>query len=309
MKTDISVVIVTRNEASSLYRALASVKKLAKEVVVVDLESSDDSVKVAQSYGAIVFPHRFADYVEKVRNFSLTKVTGPWVLVLDPDEELPPKLAKKLRLIADSANSADYYQISRQNIIFGKWIRSSRWWPDFNIRFFKKGFVNWTERLHGVPLTHGRGADIAAEEGLAIIHHHYDSLNKYLVWANRYADIRARDAEYEGRSFSWLDLVQKPTSEFFSRYFFGHGYQDGTHGLAVCLLQSFAELLVALKIWEKEKFPQAEIKLPEVTRELSEISRQLSYWEADAELSSGPGGVKAIAARLRRKLYSRKGIS
>jgi len=155
----ISVVINTLNEEKNLPRAIASIKGLADEIIVVDMQSDDRTKEVAEGLGALVYDHKRTGYVEPARNFAIAKAVGPWVLVLDADEEIPPKLAKKLRVFAQK-EGADFYRIPRKNIVFGSWLRHSRWWPDYNIRFFKKGKVTWNEVIHSVPMTSGKGIDL-----------------------------------------------------------------------------------------------------------------------------------------------------
>ena len=132
-------------------------------------------------------------------------------------------------------------------------MRHSRWWPDYNIRLFKKGFVSWNEVIHTVPMTQGIGSDFEEKEEFAIVHHNYDSIEQYLERMNQYSSQHAILKIKEGYRFLWKDVILKPSNEFLSRYFFGEGYKDGLHGLALSLLQAFSELTVYLKIWQKDK--------------------------------------------------------
>lgn len=273
----ISVVINTRNSAELLSRVIASVKGLADEVVVCDMESTDGTVSAAKELGAKVISHKYEGYVEPTRNYAISKAKGDWVLVLDADEEVTPKLAKKLKEIVKTPG-ADYYRLPRKNIIFGKWIKHSRWWPDFNIRFFKKGFVSWNEVIHAVPMTQGVGADLADKEDYAILHHHYDTIDQYLERLGRYTKIQANDLMKNGYVFAWRDVIKKPLGEFLSRYFAGEGYKDGVHGLALGLLQSFSELVLYLRIWEKQGFKEKEIKSSEVKSEITRSIKDVRWW-------------------------------
>lgn len=306
VKTGISVVINTRNEEKYLPGALSSVKNLAEEIVVVDMESTDGSVEIAKKFAARIIPHKFVSYVEPVRNFAIEHATGPWILILDPDEEIPPTLAKKLISLSKKTGSKDpsFYRLPRKNIIFSKWIKSSRWWPDFNIRFFQKGSVSWTEIIHDVPITTGIGRDLGAKEELAIIHHHYDSIEKFLLWSNRYAESRAMALRKSGYHFSWRDLIKRPMRDFLSRFFFGEGYKDGVHGLALSLLQGFAELMVYAKAWEQEGFYQQDLKVAEVKKEIERGEKELSYWVADSLLKMETNPIKRLQHRVVRKLSS-----
>lgn len=254
----ISVIVNTWNEEENIKRCLESVKDLVSEIIVVDMYSSDKTVAIAKKFGAKIFFHKFTSYVEPARNFALSKVTGDWILILDADEEISPGLAKILQELT-TREEINFYRLPRKNIIFGKWIRHSRWWPDYVIRFFKKGSVRWSEKIHSVPLTRGEGHDLEAKEVNAITHYNYKSISQYLSRLNRYTTIQAKDLVESGYKFSWQDMLKKPMGEFLSRFFVGESYKDGLHGLALALLQAFSELIKYLKVWEKENFVNQDI--------------------------------------------------
>src|SRR3989344_9344781 len=113
----ISVVINTWNEEKNLPRSIASIKDLASEIIVVDMESTDKTKEVAKKLGAKVFDHKYVGYVEPARNSALEYAKGPWILILDADEEIPDKLAKQLQKIAKE-EKYDFYRLPRKNIIF-----------------------------------------------------------------------------------------------------------------------------------------------------------------------------------------------
>lgn len=294
----ISIVVNTRNEEKNLPRVLASIKGLADEVVVVDMESTDDTVKIAKKEGAEVFFHKNTGYVEPARNFAISKATGDWILILDADEEVRTQLRNKLRNLVQHPK-ADFYRLPRKNIIFGKWIKHSRWWPDYNIRFFKKGKVSWSEIIHSVPETHGKGLDLPAEEENAIVHYNYNSVSQYIERLNRYTDIQAKLLVDQGYLFNWRDLIQKPSSEFINRFFANEGFRDGIHGLALALLQAFSELVLYLKIWQAEKFKDADIDVREVVGTMKETEKEIHYWQADALVREGAGLLERIKRKLR----------
>ena len=292
----ISVVINTLNEEKNLPRALASVKSFADEIIVVDMKSDDKTVEIVKKAGAKVYQHKRMGYVEPARNYAISKATGDWILILDADEQAPKTLIKELKKIVQKPK-ADFYRLPRKNIIFGKWIKHSRWWPDYNIRFFRKGFVSWSEIIHSVPTTQGKGLDLQAREDLAIIHHHYDSIEQFVERMNRYTTEHAKQRSRDGR-FRWRDLIKKPAEEFLSRYFSGEGYKDGVHGLALASLQAFSELVLYLKIWQKKGFEKEKTEIKEVVAAMKEIEADVHYWQANILLKSGGG----IIQRVKRKL-------
>src|SRR3989344_3422172 len=158
MNPVLCVVITAWNEAKNLPRVVASVKSLADEIVVVDTQSTDNTAQVAKNLGCRVYSHAFPGIVEPVRNFSISKAKGDWLLLLDADEEIPPALADAISK-AISGSQADYFRLPRKNLIFGRWITSSHWWPDYVYRLFKKGFVVWDNAIHSLPQTRGKGLD------------------------------------------------------------------------------------------------------------------------------------------------------
>lgn len=293
----ISVVINTLNEEENLPRAIASLGGLADEIVVIDMESTDRTVDIAKKEGAKVYRHKRMGYVEPARNFGISKTTGDWVLILDADEEVTPALKSKLKKMAEKP-TADYYRIPRKNVIFGKWVKHSRWWPDFNIRFFRKGSVSWNEAIHSVPMTVGKGGQLPENEEFALVHHHYTSIEQFIERMNRYTSAQATLRLKEGYKFSWKDLFERPSAEFFSRYFFGEGYKDGIHGLALAMLQAFSELTTYLKIWQGGKFKKEDISLINAVDLMREQEKELHFWQNDS-LFKETGDLRA---RIKRKL-------
>ncbi|MDO8452502.1 MAG: glycosyltransferase family 2 protein [bacterium] len=294
----ISVVINTLNEEANLPRALASVKSFADEIIVVDMKSDDKTQEIAKKAGAKFYEFKRVGYVEPARNFAISKAEGDWIFILDADEELTASLARELSKIAKKG-SADYVRIPRKNIVFGKQLKNSRWWPDYNIRFFKKGKVTWDDEIHSIPITEGKGMDLESKEENAIIHYHYVTITQFVERMNRYTDIQSKSLVEKGYKFSWKDLLAKPSGEFFSRYFFGAGYKDGLHGLALSLLQFLSELVLYLKVWQAEGFKEENPSLKEVIKVIRENEKDGHYWQADALVKKG--GIGSIPARLKRK--------
>ena len=293
----ISAVINTRNAEKILPRAISSVKDFADEIVVVDAKSEDATQEVANRLGAKVYEYeKPITYVEPARNFAISKAKNEWVLLLDADEEIPESLAKKLQKIAQKPQ-ADYFRLPRKNIIFGKWIRHSRWWPDYNIRFFRKGTVVWSEIIHSVPETNGKGLDLPPRVAYALVHHNYQSIEQYIDRINNFTTEHAKLLAKEGYQFRWQDLVKKPAAEFLSRYYQGEGYKDGIHGLALAGLQAFSELTLYLKVWQQDKLGEKNLDVADIINSIKEAESELHYWQADARVKKDGG----LVTRIKRK--------
>lgn len=293
-----AVINVIPTEVEILPQALESVKDVVDEIIIVDMTAGSAKLtSIAKKFDAKLFPHEFVNYVEPVRNFGVSKATGEWILILDPDEELSPNLKKTIKEVVKGDYS--YFRIPRKNLVFGRWLKHSRWWPDYNIRLFKKGAVSWNEIIHAVPVTQGKGMDMEEREENAIVHHHYASLEQFIDRMNRYTSIQAKRKMADGYKFNCCDLLTAPPGEFFSRFFAGEGYRDGLHGFAMALLQAFSELVVYLKVWQEEGFKEEEVDLNNFAGGLAKINSDLNYWIADAKVKTKGGVVNRIKRKLR----------
>lgn len=270
----LSVVINVHNEADNLPKVIKSVKDLADEIVVIDLESTDDTIEIGKKLGAKVYSYKNLGFVEPSRNFGISKATGDWVLILDADEEVGDDLRVEIDKVIKNPK-ADYYRLPRKNIIFGKWIKTARWWPDYNIRLFKKGTVSWNEVIHSVPMTQGLGVDLPEKEELAIIHNNYTDIDSYFEKMLRYTKAQAKNLLDNDYKFVWSDLITKPVNEFLSRYFAGKGYKEGVHGLVISLLQAFSELVLYVRVWNYEEI---NIKDSEINSEFNKNIHDLKWW-------------------------------
>lgn len=299
MQKGISVIINTFNEEDIIGRAIDSVK-WADEIIICDMHSKDKTVEIAKRAGAKVFYHNFKSFVEPARNFAISKASKEWILILDPDEEVSLELKDKLLQISQNLKQIDYIRVPRKNLIFGMWVRASMWWPDYNIRFFKKDKVSWSDRIHRPPSVLGQGLDLPEEEKWAIIHHHYNNVSQYLERMIRYTKIQAEELEKNGYKFEWGDLIKKPLGEFLGRFFANKGYQDGIHGLALSLLQAFSQLVVYLRLWEVDGFRSKELSLKELNALSEQAGKDIDYWFKYCNLSKNP--FKRFVQKVRSKI-------
>lgn len=291
----ISAVVNTYNEEKNIKRCLESLKNFADEIVVVDMHSGDKTIEIAKRYTDKIFSHEYTRYVEPARNFALRQASHDWILLIDADEELSPSLAKQLKKIAKE-KELDFVEIPRKNIIFDRWMEHSRWWPDYLVRFFKKGKVEFSKEIHIPPQTKGKGIKLEVTEENALIHYNFQTISQYLERLDRYTDIQTGILLKNGYQFAWGDLITKPAGEFLSRFFAGEGYKDGIHGLALALLQAFSELVLYLKMWEKQGFPKDDIKGYGKTFE--KTFRDFYHWQQKIT----PGLFKKIYFKIKAKI-------
>ncbi len=250
---DISAIIVVKNNPPLLNKTIQSVKDLVNEIIIVDIGidlSLRNFLKKDKKIKVIKFKEDIP-YVELIREKTKKLTKNQYLIFLDPDEVLSDNLKK---IIQKNYQKYDYFKIPRKNIIFGKWIRHSRWWPDYQIRVFNKNKVFWPTLIHRQPKVEGKGLVIEEKENLAIIHYNYENITQYLEKAIRYAKSEAQELIKEERIYTFKDTIKKGLNEFISRYFSGEGYKDGIHGFILAFLQLFYYFLVYFYYLEIKKF-------------------------------------------------------
>lgn len=296
-KTKISVVVNTLNAQKYLKTCLDSVKGWADEIVVVDMHSIDNTLKIAKKYQAKTYLHPRLEYVEPARNFAISKAKNQWVLVLDADEAVSQQLKNRLSQVVNN-DQADWVKIPRKNIIFKKWLKHTRWWPDYQVRFFKKGRVNWQEKIHIQPKTSGKGLTLESSPDLAITHHHYQTVSQYLGRLDRYTTIQAQE---KSTPFKPEALVSQPLNEFLGRYYHDQGFKDGVHGLALSLLQAFSHLVVEVKFWQESGFKN-KINQRKLQKLIQNSGKSLVWWSLDWQINHTKNPVKKIWLKIKRKI-------
>lgn len=252
----ISVVVNTRNEEWRLPFALRSVRGLADEIVVIDMESDDATVVVAERLGARVVSHPQTGFVEPARAAACAEASGDWILVLDADEVVPLPLARRLRAITTTAE-ADVVRIPRVSWILGGPLLHAGWNPerDRHARFFRRGAVELPAAIHG-PIRPRPGAhvlDLEAAAGLMLVHFNYVDSTDLLERLNRYTDVEAAQALAHGERVSFLRVIGGALRETAVRLLWHGGWRDGWRGVYLSLLMGFYRLAAGAKRLERQR--------------------------------------------------------
>lgn len=301
----LSVVISTYNRAKSLERTLRSVSSFVDEIIVVDNESPDETTKVAKQYKAKVVRLPNNQMLNVNKNAGIRKATGDWILYLDDDEVIPADLAVEIvRVIREPATDSLKvvgYWIRRKNIIFGKWIEHGIWWPDQQLRLFKKSYgIYPAKHVHEhLDIT---GPTDTLE--LPYIHYNYDTIAQYL-WKMEmiYTDSEVSKLVDSGYRPHWRDAIRFPVSDFVKLYFAQEGYKDGLHGLVLAMLQAFYSFIVFVKLWEREKFESVDVSQGAMEKEFSRSKNEIAYWMITQKIQQTRNPIVRVFLKLYRKWY------
>lgn len=221
----LSVVIITRNEAANIRDCLASVR-FADEIIVVDSESTDDTVAICREMSARVIVQPFAGFGQQ-KNAGIDRATGEWILNLDADERAPEALRDEIRSVIASPNARDGYWIARQNYFGNQWVRHGGWWPDHTLRLFRRGRGRYNEHpVHAAVELNGTAGKLRH----TLIHY---TCRDFAVFADRqmrYAETIARALANEGCRAHAVDVALRPFFTFFKMYVLRAGFLDGAVG-------------------------------------------------------------------------------
>lgn len=242
----LSVVIITFNEEKNIGRCIDSVKNVADEIIVVDSVSSDKTVEIAASKGAIVKLQPFLGYVEQ-KNFALEAASYDYVLSLDADEALDKNLEQSI-VEAKKNFSFKGYTMNRCTNYCGRFIRHGSWYPDRKLRLIDKSVAYWGgDNPHDKlimkddgPTKHLRGD---------ILHYSYHSIEEHALQNNKFSTISAETYFKRGKKTSIFKMVVHPFWAFFSGYIIRGGFLDGFHGFVVAIHVAHLSFLKHAKLY------------------------------------------------------------
>lgn len=296
----ISVVISAHNEEAKIEDCLRSVV-FADEIILVDGSSADGTTEIGKKYKAKIFIRSNNPMLNVNKNFGFTKASNDWILSLDADERVTLELKMEIEAALNKKNDLSGYWISRKNIIFGKWIRHAGWYPDHQLRLFKKGKGIFEEKhVHEMIKVKGSVGYLNGD----ILHYNYETIAQFIKKMALYTQSEAADLISSGYILSWKDAIRMPMKEFLSRFFSRKGYLDGLHGLVMSILMAFYHFIIFASVWEKQNFKEYNSKsfIKEVDKELSNSSREIKHWVRGEDLENIKNpiykNIKKITSRL-----------
>lgn len=279
----ISVVLATYNEEKNIKDCLESVKNWVDEIIVVDEQSTDDTVKIAKSLGAKVFVEAHEAIFHVTKNKAIRHATSNWILQLDADERVTPQMKKEIQsLLAgeyfgytswisplkakinrvvklfpsptplDIAASA--YWLPRKNYFLNRYLLHTGQYPDPVIRLFQKGkAILPAKDVHEQMKVDGVVGWLVSD----LDHYATPNFSRYLLRENRYSALEASHLKKLGIKVNFFNtlnyLFWKPFVTFISLYFRHRGFLDGFPGFVFSLYSGFHHAFSYMKLWELYK--------------------------------------------------------
>ena len=235
----ISATIITFNEAGNIRAACESVA-WADEIVVVDSESADKTREIAAECGARVITHSWPGFAEQ-KQFAAEAATHDWIFSLDADERLSEELRNSIEELRGTNESdlADGYSIARRASYMGKWIRGGGWYPDRQLRLYRKSRGRWVGPHIHESVKMDEGARVEILEG-DLLHYTTDNpVEHKRMIEERYAPLGAQKMFEQGKRASALKVATIGPATFIRSYVLKGGFRDGLAGFTIARMAAY----------------------------------------------------------------------
>ena len=245
MQNKVSVIIITGNEENNIRACLESVT-WADEIIVVDSESNDSTVKIAKEFTEKVSIKKWEGYA-KQKTFALSLTKNAWVLSLDADEKVTINLADEI--LSRDLSQSNGFLIKRENYFLGKQIKGCGWGNDWQLRLVNKNYSKLSDRLvHEKFLIEGKIKKL----NNSFSHYSYGSIKDALAKINNYSTLEAIE-KVDKKKVNIFTIIFSPSFYFLHHFIIRKGFLDGLHGVIISYLHMMTKLQVQLKILEIKK--------------------------------------------------------
>jgi glycosyltransferase involved in cell wall biosynthesis len=229
----LSVCLITLNEEQDLACALASLRDVADEIVVVDSGSKDRTCEIAGEFGARVFNRAWTNYSDQ-RNFAAAEARSDWIVALDADEEFSPTLLESLRAWKKNVPAEAAYAVARKANYLGGWIRHSGWYPDLQVRLYRRDLAQFKGTVHESLEVRGPIGRLQGD----LYHYTVSTLDEHAAKVENYTTLAAQQL-FEAGSRSWLvPMVLVPWWTFLQKLLLRAGILDGYRGWLIAWMSA-----------------------------------------------------------------------
>ena len=249
----ISATIITLNEEENIRDALASAS-WADEVLVIDSGSTDKTCAIAEASGARVIQNEWPGFAEQ-KQFAAEQAKHDWIFSLDADERVSKELRDSIAALRKVSEEklADGYRIARRSFYQGRWIKGGGWYPDRQLRLYRKSRGGWALRRIHESVKMNPDARIENLPGDILHYSVRDSAHHHRMIGERYAPLAALQMFEEGRRTSRLRIATAAPLGFIRSFILKGGFRDGLAGLSIARFAGHHDFLKHLILWEKQR--------------------------------------------------------
>jgi len=242
----ITAILLAKNEEKTIQNAVSSVS-FCDEILVIDDESTDSTVRIAKESGATVLAHILNGNFSEQRNWAMQQARNDWTLFLDADEALSEELKSELQSSDFQSNT---YSIPRRDFFWGAELKhgeTQKARTQGIVRLIKKGSGMWKGKVHEEYISTNSQGKLTG----FINHYSHENLASFIADINIYSTLRSEELAKKGKHVSVVELIVYPFSKFIYTYFLLGGFLDGPAGFAYSFVMSFHSFLVRAKLVTK----------------------------------------------------------
>lgn len=248
-KLPLSCVVITKNEEANIIDCLSSVYGWVDEIVVVDDESFDQTVKLAKRYTNKIFIQHM-DIEGKHRNWAYAQASNNWVLSLDADERVTEELKEEITQTLSQNTIFSAFAIPRRNLLGDYWLRWGGQYPAAQLKLFRKDKFKWEDvQVHPRAFLDGECGNLKND----IIHYSWRNLAHLFDKVNSQTDLEAKKWLHTKRRMSIAHASWRAIDRFFRKFIRKKGYKDGFYGLVLAFSDSLYQILSYFKYCEMKK--------------------------------------------------------
>lgn len=247
MAIPISIYMITLNNAPTIERALRSAAGWADEIVVVDSHSTDGAVRIIEKYTDRLYQFDTNSQRDKYQ-YAQDMCKNRWVMFIDADEWLTDEIKKEIEKLLSSDTKYDGFMVNRRNIYLGREIKYGGWYPDHEIRLYRKDRGGWQGGIHAKVHVDGRIGELKNY----YMHTPYIDTSHQIKTIDRYSGAYAEDLFASRHHFHILNMLFRPFYRFFRDYIFKLGFLDGIPGLIIIASTMYYVFMKHAKLWEME---------------------------------------------------------
>lgn len=240
----VTATVITLNEARHIEACLASLA-WADERIVVDSGSTDGTPELARKAGARVIEREWPGYSAQ-KDFAAEQASHDWILSVDADERVTPELAAEVRATLDRPGDCVGFRVPRVTFHLGRWIRTTDWYPDYQLRLYDRRHAGWARRrVHESVTARGPVGQLTRD----LQHYAYRDLAHHHETMQRYTTLAAQQMAEEGRKAGLFALLLHPPAAFLRNYVLKRGFLDGAPGLIISAMNAHYVFLKFAKLW------------------------------------------------------------
>ena len=245
----ITATVITKDEAGAIAEALTSLA-WCDEIIVVDAQSTDETVAIARRFTDRVYVRPWNGYVDQ-KNHAASLASHDWIFSLDADERVTPELSSEIRGLLSAGPRVAGYRIPRVSFYLGRWMRTTDMYPDYQLRLYDRRRARW-DGLHVHESVKVDGSSVGYLKS-ELQHYPYRDLSEHLIRMDRYTTLAARQMFEKGKRATRVELLFHPPAAFLRNYFLKGGFRDGKAGLIISLVNSYYVMLKFAKLWELQR--------------------------------------------------------